>query len=694
MEHGIRIGIDVGGTFTDFALATPEGLRTLKIPTTPERPEAAILAGIARLLDEAGCVPAQVTGVVHGTTLATNAIISRRGARTALVTTAGFRDVLAMGDEGRFDQYDINIVKPEPLIPRWWRHGVPERIAADGEVLLALDEAALDGLADQLLAEGIESVAICFLHAHVNPAHEKRARAILSARMPGVGFSLSSEVSPEIGEYVRFSTTAANAYVQPLIATYLGRLRDGLSGLGIAAPVFMFLSNGGLGDLDTACRFPIRLVESGPAGGAVFAAALARDLDEREILAFDMGGTTAKVCLIENGLPNRTAWFEMAREHMHRQGSGLPARIPVIDLVEIGAGGGSLARVDGLRRLCIGPESAGSDPGPACYGRGGIEAAVTDANLRLGRLAVADFDGSGLQIDAAAADRALGRSVGEPLGLDATGAAAAICEVVEEQMAGAAREHAREKGVDLRDRAVVAFGGGGGIHAAGIASRLGCNRIIVPKGAGIGSAIGFLQAPVAFELSRTVTIPLDRFDAELFNRLFAAMATEAGGLVAAAAPGAAQHAARTVFLCYRGQGQTLQIDPGLLAATPDFGDSLRAAFRARYAQLYRRALDGIAIDLVGLNLRVAAAAEVPLNTRVLDAGHRAVPDTTALHDFASGARLAARTVFRDDLAADTALPGPALIKDRGTTILVPAGFVATLTTGAHVLLTRNPQAEV
>ena len=688
----IRIGIDVGGTFTDFALAGPEGLSTLKLPTTPHAPERAILEGIPQILRAAGIAPEQVTGIVHGTTLATNAIISRQGARTAMLTTEGFRDVLAMGDEGRFDQYDITIAKPEPLIPRWWRYTVPERLAADGAVLLPLDETALKTLAADLRDERIESLAICFLHAHVNPAHERGARDILQPLLPGVHVCLSSDVSPEIGEYARFSTTAANAFVQPRIATYLDRLEAGLSGLGLTAPVFMFLSNGGLCHLDIARRFPIRLVESGPAGGAVFAAHLARELGEDAIMALDMGGTTAKVCLIDKGVPRRSPAFEMACEHMHRQGSGLPARIPVIDLVEIGAGGGSLARVDGQRRLQVGPESAGSDPGPACYARGGTQAAVTDANLKLGRLAPVDFDGSGIDIAPALASQALAADVGGALGLDPLGAAAAVAEVVEEQMAAVAREHAREKGADLRARPIVAFGGGGGIHAARIARKLGATRIIVPQGAGIGSAIGFLQAQAAFELSRTVAMPLAAFDPTLYNRLYAEMGTEAGDFVAAAAPGAGQIAQRTLSMRYKGQGQTLQIDIETRDLTADDALRLHDLFQQHYAALYKRALDRVPVEIVALGLRVSAHAETAPTAAVIDRLDRPMPAEAPLYDLATGGLVPARQILRAAMGTDP-LSGPALIKDKGTTIHVPRGFDARIIKGGHVMLTYLGQED-
>jgi len=687
-QHTIRIGVDVGGTFTDFALSTPAGIKILKLPTTSKAPEEAILDGITRLLADNNIAPQSVGGIVHGTTLATNAIISRSGARTALVTTAGFRDVLAMADEGRFDQYDVNIVKPEPLIPRWWRYGVTERISADGTVLIDLDDQALQTAAENMQAEGIESVAICFLHAHVNADHEERARDRLSKLLPSATLSISSEVSPEIGEYQRFSTTSANAYVQPVMADYLDRFEQGLAALGMTAPIFMFVSNGGLCHLETAVRFPIRLVESGPAGGAIFAANISTDMGEEEILAFDMGGTTAKICLIENGVPRRSASFEMAREHMHRQGSGLPARIPVIDLVEIGAGGGSIANVDTLKRLQVGPESAGAMPGPASYGRGGKAATVTDANLLLGRLAPEDFDGSGITISTPSAQAAVQSAVGDPLGMAQTPAAAAICEVVEEQMAGAAREHGREKGVDLRQRAMVAFGGGGALHAAGIADKLGIDRIIIPEAAGIGSAIGFLVAQAAFEISRSVNMLLRNFDAAHFNGEFDKITAEARAAVAAAAPGLPMTELRTLFMRYHGQGHNLQVEIPNRNLDYGEGEMLAAAFRAKYIDVYKRPLDGIDVECVGLNLRVSSVGDSLPNKTVLDESGRTVADQAPLFDLQSGEHVPAAMIFRDGLDIGQPFVGPGLIKDYGTTIHVPRGFTATRHSTGNVVLTR------
>ena len=380
-----RLAVDIGGTFTDLALEHDGRRSTIKVLTTQAAPEQGVLAGVRDILLTSGVSPADIGIVIHGTTLATNAVIERKGARTALITTQGFRDVIAMGNESRYDQYDLNIVLPEPLVPRYLRLPVPERLDNEGNVLLPLDVDAVRALVPCLQRERVESVAVGFLHAFVNPAHERRARDILAEALPDIPVSLSSEVSPEMREWERFSTTVANAYVQPLMARYLRELADGLRGIGVTGPVFLMLSGGGLTTIETACRFPIRLVESGPAGGAIFSATIARQCGIANVLSFDMGGTTAKICLIDDGKPQTARAFEIARVGRFRKGSGLPLRIPVIEMVEIGAGGGSIAHVDTMGRIAVGPESAGADPGPACYGRGGTEPAVTDANLVLGR---------------------------------------------------------------------------------------------------------------------------------------------------------------------------------------------------------------------------------------------------------------------------------------------------------------------
>jgi N-methylhydantoinase A len=526
-----RLGVDIGGTFTDVALETGGQLFSAKVLTTPEAPERAVIAAIRTVLTDAGLKPGDPSIVIHGTTLATNALIERKGAKTALVTTEGFRDTIEIRHENRFEQYDVNIDLPPPLVPRRWRFVVPERLDARGRVVTPLDEGAVAALAEPLATAGIESVAIGFLHSFMNPAHEERTRDILAAGLRGVTFTLSCEVSPEMREYERFSTACANAYVQPMMGRYLANLEALLRAEGLVCPLFLMLSGGGLTTVETAIRFPVRLVESGPAGGAIFASHLARQCGLDKVLSYDMGGTTAKICLIDDFQPQSSRAFEVARIYRFKKGSGLPLRIPVIEMVEIGAGGGSIARVDRLRRITVGPDSAGADPGPACYGRGGTLPSVTDADLLLGCIDPAGFSGGRLALDFAAAEGAVQREIAAPLGLALPLASFGVGEIVDENMANAARVHAIESGKDARGRTLVAFGGAAPLHAARLADKLGLDRVLVPKNAGVGSAVGFLRAPIAYEIVRSQLQRLDAFDADAANTLFAAMRAGAEAIV-------------------------------------------------------------------------------------------------------------------------------------------------------------------
>jgi len=575
-----RLAVDIGGTFTDLALEHPGGRTTAKVLTTTTEPERGVLDGTAAILRSAGLQPSDIETLVHGTTLATNALIERKGARTALITTEGFRDVLAMGNESRYDQYDLNITLPEPLVPRYLRLPVPERLDNTGAVLLPLDEDAVHALIPTLRREAVQSIAVGFLHSFVNPAHERRVRVILEGALPGIPVSLSSDVSPEMREWERFSTTAANAYVQPLIAGYLGRLQAGLAAMGMRAPVFLMLSGGGLTTIETACRFPIRLVESGPAGGAIFAADIARQCGLDQVLSFDMGGTTAKICLIDGGQPQTSRTFEVARVGRFKRGSGLPLRIPVIEMVEIGAGGGSIAHVDSMGRIGVGPESAGAEPGPACYGRGGALPAVTDANLLLGRYDPARFAGGSMALDANASTTAIQAAVGTPLGLDPAMAALGVIEMVDENMANAARVHAIESGKTYAGRTLIAFGGGGPVHGCRVAEKIGIDRVLVPSGAGVGSAIGFLRAPIGYEVVRSLYGRLGRFDAPATDAMLTDMAREAEAVVALGSFGAPTRQTRLAFMRYVGQGHEIPvpIPPGRLDAAAV--DALRQTYDA------------------------------------------------------------------------------------------------------------------
>ena len=459
LQARYRVGVDIGGTFTDVALAGSGETFTSKVLTTPRAPEEGVLEGLSQALGHAGIDPGDVEVVIHGTTLATNAIIERKGAKTALVVTEGFRDSVEMAYENRFEQYDIHVQKPAPLVPRYLRVPVRERVDAAGRVLLPPDPASIDAMIERLAREGVESIAIGFVHGYANPAHEELVAERLREAFPDAWLTLSSDVCAEIREYERLSTACANAYVQPLMARYLRNLSRRMEEAGIHAPLLMMTSGGGLTTVETAIRHPIRLVESGPAGGAILASRLAASSGIDQVLSFDMGGTTAKICLIDGGQPQSSRTFEVDRVYRFTKGSGLPLRIPVIEMVEIGAGGGSIAHLDRLGRIAVGPESAGAEPGPACYGQGGERPTVTDSDVVLGRIDPERFAGGSMPLCRAAAEKTLSRDVGEAMNLDTALAAFAVSEVVDENMANAARVHAIERGKDTASRTLVAFGG-------------------------------------------------------------------------------------------------------------------------------------------------------------------------------------------------------------------------------------------
>ena len=688
-----RLAVDIGGTFTDLALENGGRRFTAKTLTTPHAPEQGVLAGVATILAQAGLQPADIAILIHGTTLATNAVIERKGATTALITTEGFRDVLAMGNESRYDQYDLNIVLPAPLVPRALRLPVPERLDNEGHVLLPLDEAAVRAWVPTLRRAGVASIAVGFLHSFVNPVHERRTRDILAELMPDVPVSISSEVSPEMREWERFSTTVANAYVQPLMAQYLQRLEAGLRAMGLTAPVFMMLSGGGLTTIATACRFPIRLVESGPAGGAIFSATIARECGLPQVLSFDMGGTTAKICLIDDFQPQTARTFEVARVGRFRRGSGLPLRIPVIEMVEIGAGGGSIAHVDTLGRINVGPESAGADPGPACYGRGGVHPAVTDANLTLGRYDPQHFAGGALQLDPQAARTALAADVGSPLDLSPELAALGVIEMVDENMANAARVHAIESGKTYDGRTMIAFGGGGPVHGTRVAEKIGIDRVLVPSGAGVGSAIGFLRAPVGYEVVRSLYQRFSTFDVVAVNTLLADMVEEASAIVAQGSFGAETTQTRTAFMRYVGQGHEIPVSLPVRVLTEADIDLIRAAYDAQYARFYDRPVPGSDVEIMSYAVtistilpRAAAISATPGPVTATPARFQSVRDTV------SGAVSDWGIYDRAQLSPGATLRGPAIIAEDETSTLVGPGWKAAIDAHGYIELTRETVA--
>jgi len=690
MTERRRLAIDIGGTFTDLALEHPGGRSTTKVLTTPGAPEEGVMSGVRIILAAAGLTPSDIRLIIHGTTLATNAIIERKGARTALVTTEGFRDVLALGNESRYDQYDLNIVLPEPLVPRHLRLAAPERLDRQGRVLLPLDENSVRGLAPYLRSQAVESIAVGFLHGFVNPAHERRTAEILGEELPGVPISLASEVSPEMREWERFSTTVANAYVQPLMARYLRQLERDLREIGIAAPMLLMMSGGNLATIDTACRFPIRLVESGPAGGAIFSASVARQCGLERVLSFDMGGTTAKICLIDDFAPQASRSFEVARVGRFKKGSGLPLRIPVIDMVEIGAGGGSLARLDTLGRIAVGPESAGADPGPACYGRGGARPAVTDANLTLGRYDSQRFAGGSLTLDVRAAEAALIDAVGRPLGLDAGMAALGVIEMVDENMANAARVHAIESGKTYEGRTMIAFGGGGPVHGARIAEKIGIARVLVPSGAGVGSAIGFLRAEVGYEVVRSLYQRLGSLDLGAINALLAAMAAEAAAVVAQGSFGAETQERRIAYMRYVGQGHEIAVPLPAKALAPADAPAIRAAYDTEYARFYKRPVPGSEIEILSFAVTVATLPPPEAPPPSAAPAYQAEPThTREVRDTATGAVADWAIYERGSLGPGACFAGPAIIAEAETSTLVGAGWRGRITAEGYIELIRE-----
>lgn len=732
----MRLGVDVGGTFTDVVLeagagagrsrgpaAADDGLISAKVLTTADAPERGVLQGVEEVAARAGVAVAEISSVVHGTTLATNALIQRRGAFCAFVTTAGFRDVIETRTESRFEQYDLDIVLPPPIVERRHRYTVTERMGAEGQVLIPFDEDGARALAVELARQGYEAVAVGFMHSYRNPAHERRFRDILAEAADGVAVSISSEVSPQMRELERFTTVCANAYVQPAMAAYLRRLADGLRDREMRGPVHMIHSGGGLMSLESAARFPVRLVESGPAGGAIFAADIAARHGLDRALSYDMGGTTAKICLITDGAPRTARTFEVARTTRFKKGSGMTVSIPVIDMIEIGAGGGSVAAVDRLGRIRVGPDSAGADPGPACYGRGGSRPTVTDADLVLGRLTPETFGAAGIDLDSDAAARAVGEAVGGPLSLEVGAAAVGVSEMVDENMANAARVHAVENGKDLSGFTMIAFGGAAPVHAVRLAQKLGIDEVLVPPGAGVGSAIGFLRAPFAYEAVRSHYVALDRFDPDEVNAVVADLVAEASSFVASGIAAGAAGAGlggrdaddasvvaggggsgpaagaveplieRQVYMRYAGQGWEIPVEIDSDSFDAQGRELLAVEFTKAYESLFGRAIEGLAIEAVSWSVKawVPRAAAVRVERAAASepapmAGRRRMFDTAAMTP-ADGS-----VVERSAVEVGGRVDGPAAIVEPQTTTVLSSGHTAVMQPDGCLLIRASQPA--
>ena len=684
----LRIAVDIGGTFTDIVLQQGERRWTGKVLTTVQRPAEGFMQAVRQILAETGFKPGQVTGIIHGTTLGTNALIERKGARTAFLTTGGFRDILEIGYENRFDQYDLMIEKPEPLVPRALRFTVPERIGANGNVILPLDVAAVKAIVPELRREKVTSLAIGFLQAFTNPAHEEQARDILLAEMPELSITLAAEVCPEIREYDRFSTACANAYIRPIMQTYLDDLERKLREDGFGCPIFLITSSGAMTSVDVAKRFPVRLVESGPAGGALLAAQVAQECGLDKVLSFDMGGTTAKICFIDKGQPQMSRSFEVGRVYRFTKGSGLPLRIPVIEMIEIGAGGGSIARINDLGLLTVGPDSAGSEPGPVCYGRGGSEPTVTDGDFLTGRIDPERFASGAFALDRAKAETVMD-AMGGKLRLNAGQLGLAIAETIEETMANAARVHAIEGGRDVGSYTMVAFGGAAPLHAVAVAKRLGIQRIIVPSSAGVGSAVGFLQAPIAFDLAQSWYQRTRELDFEAANRRLAAMREQASTLIRSATQAKLVERG-SILMRYIGQGHEIEVElPDRPLAIGD-RDALHALFIEAYTKLYGRSIPNLESEILSWSLRLGT---VPMDVQPL-----AMPAITGTAkpdlqrdwiDPENGAVSTLSICERGKLEGGKTLAGPAAVVEAETTTIVLRGFGLSVNSGGYLVIDRD-----
>ena len=692
MTTALRLAIDIGGTFTDTVLVSGNEtiLASTKTLTTHQNPAEGAMEGALRVMESAGRSLAEVTGFIHGTTLATNALIERRGATVATVATEGFRDILEIAYERRHAQYDINLEKPDLLVPRERSLTVRERMSASGEVLIELEDGDIDALVAEIDASGADAVAICLMHSYANPTHEHRLRDALAERRPELTVSISSDVSPEAREFDRLCTTVANAYIQPLMETYLTRFVKKFEAEGVTCPILMMTAGGGMCTVQTAMRFPIRLVESGPAGGAILAARIAARAGLDQVLSFDMGGTTAKLCLIDNARPQTSRQFEIARAARFIKGSGMPVRIPVIEMIEIGAGGGSIAGVDRLGRLTVGPKSAGSEPGPVAFGRGGTEPTVTDSDITLGYIVPDTFAEGFIKIDPKASNDTLQRVIGTALETDATGAADGVSRIVDESMASAGRMHAVESGKDLGPRTMIAFGGNGPLHASRVARSAGVSRIVVPPNPGVGSAVGFLFAPVSFEIVRSYYSLLGTLDFAAIIGLFDDMIAEASAVVTQGAGDAPTEIRRSAFMRYSGQGHEIEISLPDRTLTPEDLASLTETFETEYRKQFSRPVPGMQIEILNWAVQVATPdAAVPELLSTPAVTTMTPSETRPIICDVDGQRKQAGFVTRANLNPGDHICGPALIHEPQTTTLVSADFSAHVDAIGNLILIRN-----
>ena len=671
----MRLAIDIGGTFTDLVLENGNDLLTKKVLTSISQPELAVIEGVSELLEENNIKASDIKMIIHGTTLATNAVIERKGAKTCFITTSGFRDVLDIGYESRFDQYDILIDKTMSLVPRKHRYVIDERTDVNGSIITSIDKDQFCNLITKIKNENFESIAVGFLHSYANPDNEKILKAFLTKELPDVEVSISSDVCPEIREYERFTTTVVNAYIKPLMSNYLKKLDQKLLNSGFNCPLLLMTSGGTLTNISSACNNPVRLVESGPAGGAILATSIAEDMNLNKVISFDMGGTTAKITIIENKKAIKAREFEVDRKARFKKGSGYPLRIPVIEMVEIGAGGGSIARVNKLEQIITGPDSAGSFPGPACYSNGGSMPTITDADLVIGKINPDNFAGGKIKLSKQLADKAITENIVKFVNIDTNIAALAISEIVDETMSNAARVHTVEQGHETSNRTLIAFGGAAPLHIARVAEKLRVSSVIIPTNASVGSAVGFLKAPVGYEVVKSLRMLLNRFETDKVNDLLEKMKNEAQGIIQSETGSMKFVEERFAFMRYAGQGHEIkvQVDNNLL--TQSDISKIKTSFEKKYEKLYSRILPNADIEILTWSLSLSIKNE-KFNSFQKINSYKKIKEQSLVDivDYDSSKKIKVPYFERDSLKPGDIIKGHCIISEEQTTIVVSNKF--------------------
>lgn len=671
----MRLAIDIGGTFTDIVLENQNNLITKKVLTSIVKPEVAVIEGVSELLDENNITSSEIKMIIHGTTLATNAVIERKGAKTCFITTEGFRDVLDIGYESRFDQYDILIEKTMSLVPRKHRFVIKERTDVNGTILEPINTETFSNLVQKIKEEGFKSVGIGFLHSYANSENENILRNYLLENLPGVEVSISSDVCPEIREYERFTTTVVNAYIKPLMANYLKKLDNELKIKGFDCPLLLMTSGGTLTNIESACNNPVRLVESGPAGGAILATSIADDLNLNKVISFDMGGTTAKITIIENKKAIKAREFEVDRKARFKKGSGLPLRIPVIEMVEIGAGGGSIARVNKLEQIITGPDSAGSFPGPACYDNGGERPTITDADLVIGKINPDNFAGGKISLSKDLANKAIKKNISEIVKMDNETAALAISEIVDETMSNAARVHTVEQGHETSNRTLIAFGGAAPLHIARVAEKLRVNSVIIPTNASVGSAVGFLKAPVGYEVVKSLRMLLNVFQAEKVNELLKKMRNEAEKIIQNTSGKVSFVEERYAFMRYAGQGHEIKVAIDNADLSNEHSAKIKSSFEEQYEKLYSRILPNADIEILTWSLSLSIANEEKKSFKNLKSFNK-IKESKLVDfvDYERNEKIKIPYFERSELKPGDIISGQCIISEDQTTVVVSKNF--------------------